>query len=58
MCEQHLTAEEHPLGVDSKCEVPIFLRVVLSRAVSDDASVVDSNVQPTQLAHNRVNHSA
>lgn len=57
-CWQYLTAEENALGVDCKGEIPLFFCGVLSRAVPDDAGIVDSNVQATQLRHNSFNHSA
>ncbi len=54
----YLTTEENTLGVEVKGKVPILLRGVLSCTVFVDASIVDSNMQASQLSNNSFNHPA
>ena len=55
---QYLTAQEDTLGVEVKGQIPVLLCCVFCRAVFVDASIVDCNVQASQLSYHSLNHPA
>lgn len=54
----YLTTEENTLGVEVKGKVPVLLCGILCRTVFVDASIVDSNVEASQLSNNSFDHPA
>ena len=54
----YLTAQEDTLGIEVKGEVPVLLCGVLCGRILVDASIVDCNMEATQLSNHRVNHPA